>query len=84
MSDPQPRVDQPRFGSASGQQQDRTDEDACRVPAWDRERLIDPFQRIDGCTRDEAEQEIAAYERSFCKQLADPSVASTRRGNART
>ena len=72
MRHPQARVDPPRSEFASQERQDRLADGTCRVPAWDRERLIDQFQRIDGSTRVEAEQEIVAFEQSFRSELADP------------
>lgn len=83
MSDPQPRLDPPRSDSASGQQQAKMADGTCRVPAWDRERLIDQFRRIDGSTRSEAEWEIAALERSLWTQFADPTAAGPLRGRAK-
>ena len=35
------------------------------LPAWNRERLIQQFQDIDGSTRGDAEAQIDAYELSF-------------------
>jgi hypothetical protein len=37
----------------------------CSLPAWNRERLIGQFQRIDCSTRGEAERQVADFERAF-------------------
>ena len=52
------------------------------VPAWNRERLVEQFQRIDGSTRSEAEREIAALELSFGKASRDVR-ADRRRDSSR-
>jgi hypothetical protein len=72
MSDPQPQFDPPRTESSS----ERAD-GARSLPAWNRERLIEQFLQIDPTSsRSEAERQIAAFELSFWRRVADsPSAA---------
>ena len=65
MSHPHPRVDPPRIDFASEDRRDAMAGGKRRVPAWDRERLIDQFQRIDGSTRSEAERQVADLAHGF-------------------
>ena len=65
MSVPPPRVDRPRYDSAPERFRNRMADGTCRVAAWNRERLIEQFQRIDGSSRSEAEQQILVFEQSF-------------------
>ena len=60
-----------KFDDASSEMAD----DTFQAPAWNRERLIRQFQGIDGSSRNEAEMQIDAFERSFC----DVSPASLRK-----
>ena len=71
MSDPQPQVDVPRFESSSEQSQRTMFDAKCSLPAWNRERLIGQFQRIDGSTRGEAERLVADFERIFRRRMEE-------------
>ena len=73
MSDPQPQVDVPRFESSSEQSQRTMVDATCSLPAWNRERLIGQFQRIDGSTRGEAERLVADFEQIFRRRMEEPS-----------
>ena len=72
MSDPQPQVDPPQSDS-SAERQPTIADGARPSPAWNRERLIEQFQQIDGSTRSEAERQIADFELCFGTPIADPS-----------
>jgi len=53
------------------------------VPAWDREQLIGQFQRIDGCTRIEAEQQIADLEQCFRGGIGDIANSGALQGKVK-
>ncbi len=54
-----------RPGASCEQPRRASDDVRSPAPAWNRERLIKQFQRIDGSTRTEAERQVADFERTF-------------------
>ncbi len=74
MNNSRQRASIPRTDGASDKPPSEMAHRQRQLPDRNREKLIRQFQRIDGSTRTDAEQQIDAYERSFLSVSASARI----------